>query len=148
MILITFEFLEKAHNFPKLQGCGSKIEPAMPLWMSEFKRAWHAQFLSHTYETLEKYVFFKGLYMVLLPFFEIHGGIWDKDFVHRCHIHILSHPCLSACIFEQSEKNSIISSGWIWSNSKHPNMSRYRVQTARERIRRDCYLYNTAIVSY
>ena len=32
--------------------------------------------------------------MVLVPFFEIHDGFWDKNFAHCCHIHILSHPCL------------------------------------------------------
>ena len=30
--------------------------------------------------------------MILVPFFKINDGILDKDFVHRCHIHILSHP--------------------------------------------------------
>ena len=31
MVLISFEHLKKISNFPKLQGCGSKNEPAMPI---------------------------------------------------------------------------------------------------------------------
>ena len=31
MILISFEHLKKIFNFPKLQGCGSKNELAMPI---------------------------------------------------------------------------------------------------------------------
>ena len=60
MVLILFEYLYKIDIFPKFQRCGSKIEPATPIW-SLNKRAWQAQFLSHTYETLEKYVFFIDL---------------------------------------------------------------------------------------
>ena len=33
--------------------------------------------------------------MTLVPFFEIPDRVWDKNFVHRCHIHILSHPWLT-----------------------------------------------------
>ena len=31
MALLSFEHLKKISNFPKLQGCGSKNEPAIPI---------------------------------------------------------------------------------------------------------------------
>ena len=65
---------------------------ATPFWNLNFKRAWQAEFLSQPYDTLENYLFFIDLKMTLVPFFKIHDGLWDKNFVHRCHIHILSHP--------------------------------------------------------
>ena len=86
--------LHKIHIFPKFHRCGSKIVPATPFWNLNFKWAWQAQFLSHTYETLEKYVFYIDLEMILVPFFKINDRIWDKNFGHSCHIHILSHPWL------------------------------------------------------
>ena len=70
--------------------------PAMAIWSLNFKKAWQAQSLSHTYETLEKYVCFIDLEMILISFFEIHDGVWDKNFVHRCHIYILSHPWVNS----------------------------------------------------
>ena len=70
MILISFVCLQKICNFAKLRGCGSKIEPATPTWSSKFKRAWQAYFLSHILLTLEKYVFFIDLQMMLVPFFD------------------------------------------------------------------------------
>ena len=91
MVLISFQDLCKIDIFLKFHRCGSKIEPATPFWNLNFKWAWQAQFLSHTYETLEKYLFYIDLSMILVPFFEIHDRVWDKNFVHRCHIHILSH---------------------------------------------------------
>ena len=33
--------------------------------------------------------------MILVSFFKIHDGVCDKNFVYRCHVHILSHPCLN-----------------------------------------------------
>ena len=92
MVLISFQDLYKIHIFPKFHECGSKIMPATPFWNLNFKWAWQAQFLSHTYETLEKYVFYIDLQMILVPFFKIHDGSWDKNLVHCCRIHILSHP--------------------------------------------------------
>ena len=71
MVLISFKDLYKIHIFPKFHGCGSKIVPATPFWNLNFKWAWQAQFLSHTYETLEKYVFYIDLWMILVPFFDI-----------------------------------------------------------------------------
>ena len=57
MALISFEYLYKIHIFPKFHRCCSKIVPATPIWSLNFKRAWQAQFLSHTYEILEKCLF-------------------------------------------------------------------------------------------
>ena len=71
MVLISLKDLYKIHIFPKFHRCGSKIVPATPFWNLNFKWAWQAQFLSHTYETLEKYVFLIDLQMILVPFFDI-----------------------------------------------------------------------------
>ena len=71
MVLISFKDLYEIHIFPKFRRCGSKIVPATPFWNLNFKWAWQAQFLSHTYETLEKYVFYIDLEMILVPFFDI-----------------------------------------------------------------------------
>ena len=88
----AFLQLIKKWILSKFGGFISKIEPAMPIWSLNFKRAWQAQFLSHTHETLEKYVFYIDLEMILVPFFKINNRIWDKNFANSCHIHILSHP--------------------------------------------------------
>ena len=61
MVLISFKDLYKIAIFPKFHRCGSKIVPATPIWSLNFKRAWQAQFLSHTYETLENCLFFIDL---------------------------------------------------------------------------------------
>ena len=81
MALISFKDLNKIHIFPKFHRCGSKIVPATPFWNSNFKWAWQAQFLSHTHETLEKYVFYIDLEMILVPFFDIPNQkpvIWKR----------------------------------------------------------------------
>ena len=81
MVLISFKDLYKIHIFPKFHRCGSKIVPAIPFWNLNFKRAWQAQFLSHTYETLENYVFYIDLQMILVPFFDIPNQksvIWKR----------------------------------------------------------------------
>ena len=62
--------LENAH-FQKFQDWSSKIVPAMPFWILKFKRAWQAQFLSHILVTLKKCVFFIGVQMILVSFFDI-----------------------------------------------------------------------------
>ena len=92
MTIIVFVCLQKICNFAKLGGCGLKIEPATPISILNFNWTWQAQFLTHTHEILEKSVFFIDLQMMLLAFFEIHNVIWDKNFGHECHIHLLSHP--------------------------------------------------------
>ena len=81
MVLISFQDLYKMHIFPKFHECGSKIVPAIPFWNLNFKWAWQAQFLSHTYKTLEKYVFYIDLEMILVPFFDIPNQkpvIWKR----------------------------------------------------------------------
>ena len=75
MVLISFRDLYKIHIFPKFHRCGSKIVPAMPIWSLNFKRAWQAQFLRHTYEILEKCLFFIDLEMILVPLFDIPNQI-------------------------------------------------------------------------
>ena len=58
IVLVSFKDRYKIGLFPKFHRCGSKIVPTTPIWSLNFKRAWQAQLLSHTYETLEKYVSF------------------------------------------------------------------------------------------
>ena len=94
MVLISFQDLYKIHIFPKFHRCGSKIVPAMPFWNLKFKWAWQAQFLSHNLLSLQNCLFFTNKEMMLVSFFEINDGIWDKNFACHCHIHFLSHPCL------------------------------------------------------
>ena len=81
MVLISFQDLYKIHIFPKFHRCGSKIVPATPIWSLNFKRAWQAQFLSHTYEILEKCLFYIDLEMILVPLFDIPSQksvIWKR----------------------------------------------------------------------
>ena len=59
------------HTFSKFGECGSKIEPAMPILILNFRWVWQTQFLTYTHETLEKYVFFVYHQMILVPFFDI-----------------------------------------------------------------------------
>ena len=59
------------NNFLNFHGCGSKIEPAMPISILNFKWAWHAQFLSYTHKTLENYLSFIDEQMILLSFLDI-----------------------------------------------------------------------------
>ena len=60
--------------FLKLQGCGSKIEPAIPFWILDLeilKWAWQAHFFSHAPVIFENYVFFIVIEMILITFFDI-----------------------------------------------------------------------------
>ena len=92
MVLISFKDLYDIHIFPEFHRCGSKIVPAMPFWNLNFKWAWQAQFLSHNLLSLQNCLFFTNKEMMLMSFFEINDGIWDKNFACHCHIHFLSHP--------------------------------------------------------
>ena len=92
MILISFEDLQKIHNFSKLQGCGSKIGSATPIWISKFKRAWQTQFLSYNLETLEKWVFFEDVQMILVSFFHIPAGFQLRKNAFQSSVHILRRP--------------------------------------------------------
>ena len=93
MPVISFENLSKIHIFPEFHGCGSKTEPAMSIWSLKLKWACLAQFLGHNLLALQNCIFFEDKQMILVSFFEIHNGIWDKNIGHECHIHLLSHPC-------------------------------------------------------
>ena len=93
MVIISFFHLYKIRIFPKLGGCGSKNELATPFWISNFKWAWQAQFLSHNLLILQNCIFFVGKQMILVSFAKIHKGIKVTNFGHSCHIHVLSHPC-------------------------------------------------------
>ena len=95
MVLISLKDLYKIHIFPKFHRCGSKIVPATPFWNLNFKWAWQAEFLSHNLLSLQNCLFFTNKEMMLMSFFEINDGIWDKNFACHCHIHVLSHPCIS-----------------------------------------------------
>ena len=92
MVLISFKDLYEIHIFPEFHRCGSKIVPATPFWNLNFKWAWQAQFLSHNLLSLQNCLFFTNKEMMLVSFFEINDGIWDKNFACHCHIHFLSHP--------------------------------------------------------
>ena len=71
MIVILFVDLQKMSLFPKFGGCGSKIEPATPISILNFSRAWQAQFLSHTLKIMGEVIIFEDLKMILLSFLEI-----------------------------------------------------------------------------
>ena len=98
MVLISFEHLYEIHIFPKFRRCGSKIVPVTPFWNLNFKWAWQAQFLSQNLLSLQNCLFFTNKEMMLVSFFEINDGIWDKNFACHCHIHFLSHPCIESYI--------------------------------------------------
>ena len=107
------KIFKKKAIFAKFRGCDSKIEPATPIWSLNFKRAWQAQFWSHTYEILENFLFYIDLLLILVPFFEIHNGVSDKNFVHRCHIHIFSHPCIKI-LLAWIHRLVATNQGWLW----------------------------------
>ena len=78
MVVISFVRLQKINNFPKFGRCGSKIEPATPNSILNFKWAWQTQFLSHTHQILGNYSFFVDEQMILLPFFYISNQKWEN----------------------------------------------------------------------
>ena len=67
--LISFEDLLKISNFAKLQHRSSKNEPAMPISILNFPRAWQPHFLSHTLQILVKHAFFIDVQMLLVSYF-------------------------------------------------------------------------------
>ena len=93
MILISFEHLQKIFIFPKFQGCNLKIVPATPFWILKFKWAWQTQFLSNNLETLEKWIFLKGVQIILLPFFHILAGFRFRKNTLKSDVHSLRRPC-------------------------------------------------------
>ena len=60
MVLLSFVDIQKIWIFTKFGGCSSKIEPAMPILILKFKRAWQTQFFSHTLQILVNDRFFIG----------------------------------------------------------------------------------------
>ena len=63
--------------------------------IKNIKWAWQAQFLSHNLLILQNCIFFEDKQMISVPFAKILKGIKVTNFGHSCHIHSLSHPCLS-----------------------------------------------------
>ena len=98
IILIPYVHLGKLWTFAKFGGCGSKNEPATPISILNFPRAWQPQFLSHTLQILIKCVFFIDKQMMFSSFvyifyripaifkkltFFILSGPHDAQFVHH-----------------------------------------------------------------
>ena len=77
MILISFVYLSKIHNFSKTHGCGTKNKAATPLRSSNLKQVWWAQFLSHTLKIFEE-LYFKIKMGMAGPIFEPHPCNFEK----------------------------------------------------------------------
>ena len=73
--MISFEDLQKISNFAKLQGRSSKNEPATPISILNFSRAWQPHFLSYTLQILVKHASFIGKQMMFLQLSFISNGI-------------------------------------------------------------------------
>ena len=69
MIVISFVDLQKISLFPKFGGCGSKIEPATPISISNFSRAWQSFKVSYALQILVNDRFFIGHQMIFSSIF-------------------------------------------------------------------------------
>ena len=69
MCLLSFVGIQKICIFTKFGGCSSKIEPATPILILKFKRAWQTQFFSHTLQILVNDRFFIGRQMIFYSIF-------------------------------------------------------------------------------
>ena len=69
MIVISFVDLQKISLFPKFGGCGSKIEPATPISILNFSRAWQSFKVSYALQILVNDRFFIGHQMIFSSFF-------------------------------------------------------------------------------
>ena len=81
MVLLSFVGIQKIWIFTKFGGCSSKIEPATPISILKFKRAWQTQFFSHTLQILVNDRFFIGHQMIFYSIFCISNRkaeIWEK----------------------------------------------------------------------
>ena len=81
MVLLSFVGIQKIWIFTKFGGCSSKIEPATPILILKFKRAWQTQFFSHTLQILVNDRFFIGHQMIFYSIFCISNRkaeIWEK----------------------------------------------------------------------
>ena len=58
MVLISFVNLQKIHIFWKFGRCSSKIEPAMPISILRYQRAWHTFKICHTLQIFKNDSFF------------------------------------------------------------------------------------------
>ena len=72
MVLISFDYHQKIHNFSKFGGCGSKIEPATPISILNFKGVRQGQIWSHNPQILKTCVFFKDKEMVVISFVHLY----------------------------------------------------------------------------
>ena len=74
--------------WPKFRGSGTKIRAAALFTSSKLKWAWHAQFLSYTFQILQKYTTFDAQ-MTLLPCLKILAlkRIYKKIKSLRVHLH-------------------------------------------------------------
>ena len=64
MIVIPFVDLQKISLFPKFGGCGSKIEPAAPISISNFARVWQSFKVSYALQILVNDRFLIGVQMI------------------------------------------------------------------------------------
>ena len=69
IILIPYVHLGKLGTFAKFGGCGSKNEPATPISILNFSRAWQSYFLRYALEILITYGFFIDKKMMFYSFF-------------------------------------------------------------------------------
>ena len=79
------------YYFLKLQGRGSKIQPATPFSILSFenlKWVWQAHFLSHTPVIFENCVFFLVVEMILLTFFDTPN---QKSLIRRFQFAVPEH---------------------------------------------------------
>ena len=73
--------VQKISLFPKFGGCGSKIEPATPISISNFSRAWQSFKVSYALQILVNDRFFIGHQMIFSSNFYIcnrKAEIWEK----------------------------------------------------------------------
>ena len=81
MVLISFVGIQKISIFTKFGGCSSKIEPATPILILKFKRAWQTQYFSHTLRILVNDRFFVGNQIIFYSIFctsNRKAKIWEK----------------------------------------------------------------------
>ena len=97
-VLLSFVDIQKIWIFTKFGGCSSKIEPAAPILILKFKRAWQTQFFSHTLQILVNDRFFIGNQMIFYSIFCISNRkaeIWEKLlFIFLSSLKVVKNPWL------------------------------------------------------
>ena len=58
MVLLSFVDLQKIHIIRKFGGCNSNIEPAVPISILSYQRAWQTFSMSHTLQIFKNDSFF------------------------------------------------------------------------------------------